>query len=689
MGSEKLLFQNVDLNEVAKTDDTLKLINRDFTETYNKFLYQMGLNMSKIGDPIPESGGVPRMFIMKDGKIRTFKEEDIVFGSREFWQTAALGQVFIYPAGEKHPVQMQMKAPTAYSDIKLQFSKPLDPDNLPDIEMPAPPAKPRWYHRMFKFGKNKNTCQKYDDYVAKQAQLKAMVKSFAQTVNQEFGKKRTVDFREGEKLEKDLAVKALEEKKAIKDAVKNLQSVNADIVRVENGVKNAMRMYGPSPEIVPGLIIKDRKKTDNRTGLLYTEEEFAKLKPINIDGLKVGEQQITPQEFASLAFCAGIDPKIGLEAQQIAGDPSFAIEALKKDGFTQAEAEEFILVSSREMYGRSLIKHRADTGVYIEPAIQPAREKTLEALQAYQNGDKQPMAEILARAAFHIGNDNRISSTMEFSLLAQNQLVCNAMDMMERDPELKNMARQAYEQQEAAFNSRHPEYRKAPSFDGQLATIRQIKKMNDLSQKSLTAKKTLLQAQADGKTNLSAEEKHALVKDIIKYETARFRYEADINLTLFDRRSGFSKEYHALLEHADKLPKEAGVFGAKSKSGTSSAPVTADTFLLAGLTARTVPKPEILDTLDKPDMMSQMDKAIDNLIKKEDLANASVKHIIDKLVTNDSRRDFEYAGDKLMTKIIMANPNTGKQQAAPQPQVPVKKAEVPAEQPKENLMIGQ
>ncbi len=130
----------------------------------------------------------------------------------------------------------------------------------------------------------------------------------------------------------------------------------------------------------------------------------------------------------------------------------------------------------------------------------------------------------------------------------------------------------------------------------------------------------------------------------------------------------WNKEYRALNDHINKLPKDPKARGAESKSGSSSAPVSPDSFMRGALIPRAVPKPEIMDILDDPKKMSQMDKAVDNLIKKDGLANDSIDQLIGKLFTSDPNKQLDYQKDRLMTKIIMANPRTGKDPENEQPQ---------------------
>ena len=71
--------------------------------TYTNVRWRLGIVEGKDGS-IPETEGVPRIFVMGKGKdghdtMMSLKEAGIDFGSKEFWRQSQMGNVFAYPAG--------------------------------------------------------------------------------------------------------------------------------------------------------------------------------------------------------------------------------------------------------------------------------------------------------------------------------------------------------------------------------------------------------------------------------------------------------------------------------------------------------------------------------------------------------------------------------------------------------------
>ncbi len=136
------------------------------------------------------------------------------------------------------------------------------------------------------------------------------------------------------------------------------------------------------------------------------------------------------------------------------------------------------------------------------------------------------------------------------------------------------------------------------------------------------------------------------------YETASYRYSADVNMSMHDEPNMWNKNYQAINDHVKRLPKDPNARGAEAKKG-SSAPVTADAIMHGALVPRTIPKPEMLDILDDPKKMAQMEKAVANLIEKDGLANAGIDQIVGKLLNNNPNKNRDYEADSLMNKIVI------------------------------------
>lgn len=90
MGKERVIVKtDEDLSQVAETAKKLKLVNRDLTS--GSLVKELGLDVTRRGEQVPESGGVPGMFLLKDGKISTLEENGVEVGSQKFWQEAVQG----------------------------------------------------------------------------------------------------------------------------------------------------------------------------------------------------------------------------------------------------------------------------------------------------------------------------------------------------------------------------------------------------------------------------------------------------------------------------------------------------------------------------------------------------------------------------------------------------------------------
>lgn len=636
---KKLFPQKSELPaDVLAKDVTVQLLNRELAS--GNFVRNLGLNLTKEGDKVPESNGVPRVFLFRDGKLSSLEESKMEMGSRDFWRAAAMGHVFAYPAGEKLPVQVQLSK-FEQSTPDLTFSAPLDPQKLPQVEMGPEPRKPRWYHRVFRFGENRKICQEYDRYLAEKERQPELAKACAEAVRNAYGNKRIDTSLHAEKQEEGYLREVTAEQKKQKRLRSELVRKQADLGKEQQAIDTAESVYGPAPKKLPGM-----------TGKVYSEKQFELLKPIDLNGAAVGGKAVTDREFTALALFAGADPKIAAEAQKIAGDPEPVFSAFEAAGYSWEESGEIISESGREMYGRSLMDRRADTGNYFESAVKPAREKAKEALDAYQGGDKGPLADILARMVGHIGREATSRHALTDSFYAQNQLAGEMLDLMDRDPALKKMTEQKYEQHEQAFHQRHPQFLKPPSFAEQTESIRQVQELNKLRTKSMKAKSALLDARLKDK-DLANDVKQVYARDILKYNLISHMYTAEVNMA--DSTSAVNPRngaYMALGAQVAELPGPANGIG--SAKGGSTAPVSPKVIMRDGMVSRTIPKPEILSHVASPKMMAELDEGLDKLIQTDGLDRLSSDELCSSLVMLGPD-DNEYTGSALMDKIIDAN----------------------------------
>jgi len=655
MGKGKVIVDpKVKPEDVASSASRLNYVNHKMQQ--GDFVTELGLNITSPADPIAESAGVPRIFLVKDGKVSSLAEKEIALGSRQFWQEVALGRVFAYPAGERYPVQASLENPTSFSP-DLVFSAALDPQKMPETDAGRKPRTPRWYHRVFRWGNNRRICREYDSYIENRKRLEARAKADAEAIEKEFGSKRTEDVLRAEKTEGDYLRNNFEK-------LKREKRLKTDIERIQNGLQKgddmidiAVSLYGPVPKLRPELTAPDPDNPDpSYKGKVYTKKQFDTLRPIDISGMQIGGKAVTDREFAALAYSAGLDPKIGMEAQNSVADPSFAVNAVLADGYTREEVEEMVTDNIHEMYGRTIMIKREQSGSYIEPAIKPAREKAAEALQAYQNGDRAPMAEILSRMVVGLGTEAATRLGLDQDVYSQNRLAETGLDLMERDPELKEMVRQNYERHEQEFSKRHPDIPRRPSFEEQTSGIRQVRVLEEMKQKSEAGKLVIAEATAKG-VELTAKEKQQYAGDILKYNVARYRYLSEVGMSQSINEKVGNQKLMKHMQHAAGLPNEPGKAAVSAKKeGASSAPVTAYSFESHMLNNRFTPKPVILQQVADPDRMAELGAGVDNLIEKDGLDKLSTAELTEKLVRGDG-----YENNHLADRFMRANPQQMKQ----------------------------
>ena len=672
---------------VAQDESTLNFLNRKLSD--GSIVEKLGLDITKPGDTVPKSGDVPRIFLFREGKVSSLEENQISVGSREFWQAAVIGQVFAYPAGEKHPVQLQLSDYNGFSP-RLQFSDPLDPEKPPAAKMYKEPPRPKWYHRWFPFGRNRRVCEAYDRFKAAEAKQPELTRQCVKAIKDAYGDKRDPETLSKEADEALLAQSLFVQRKLNREVQSNLDSRRMELEKVEKLIGTAKDIYGPDPKRQDKLTKPEGKRPDPKhTGDMYTKRQFELLKPIDLKGVKVGGEQVTDREFSALAMFAALDPKIAIEAQKTVGDVEPVFKAFAADGYSREESGEIIAESVQEMYGRSLMERRSDSGDYFSCAVQPAREKAKQALDAYQQGNKAPLAEILARTVGCMGRDTCIHMDLVEGFYAQNQLAGEMLDLLDRDEDLKKLTAEKYEQHERDFQKPERRFLKSPTFQEQAENIRQVQAMDKLRRKHLEARSALLDAKLKG-SELSTEVKQAYARDILKYNLLSQMYTADVRMAYSDKASDANKRnvaYKPFLEHTRDLPGEEQ--GVGSKIGGSSAAVSPNLIMRGGLKGRMVPKPDALDHVANPKMMEELDEMLDRLIQKDGLDKADVNELSNKLGMHHQRGN-DYTKDTLMDKLIEANQQP-QQQEAGQPDVPhVQKAqEGPAEEKQEEQQIIQ
>ena len=225
----------------------------------------LGMEVSNGGvGEVPVSNGVPRIFLVKDGKVSTLAENNMKLGSEAYYNAMYNGQVFAYPPGEKNPVQLQLHIDeddniSVHGALSAPLEAAFDDGKIRSLKLPPEPSekpKAKWYHRAFKFfGKNRQICEEYDKYrqdfrkweekcqqimekSGKEASEKMRVGS---AIRDAFGAKRTEAALRQEKAE-------LEEFKTRAEKLRQLELAKGRADTFRYAFDIASNVYGPNPQ---------------------------------------------------------------------------------------------------------------------------------------------------------------------------------------------------------------------------------------------------------------------------------------------------------------------------------------------------------------------------------------------------------------------------------------------------------
>ena len=517
-----------------------------------QFLNQLGLDL-RAGDKTPESGGIPRLFILDEenpSRPRTLEEDGASVGSVKFWELAKQGKLFGYAAGEKDPVQIQLVGNMPGS---LQFSEPLSTDKeklasrnaetgieKPQYkEVPREVARPGWFARLMHsinsnwykaeneaYSKNRQVRQsiqqqnqqlkeEYEQKVREaRAPLNALCEAVSKGAEAAFGAKRTAEALNAEKEFK--TVRTEEARKVKEQAQKDENAAKAEksTKRIENSVTNMMSVFAPKPKPIQALV-----------GKHYKVASFTKLKPIDLpEGMKIGDAPVTDRLFANLALHAQLDSK-GSEIWNQNNHGKSTIPELMEAGLTKQEAEKALIVSSGGMTIDILNKDpRANTDQFFDVA-EYGRTRAKEALEEYQQGKKEKLADILVGTAQYMKDTVRSQEYLSGNVtLADAKLANELMDLLDKDEELSALCG------------------KKGLTDDDVEICVGADYLRELEDAKLDAEEKLFKAAAKNQ-DLDAAEKKKCLHDIFKYRTA----DAMIHREMKDANSPeLMKELHSI-----------------------------------------------------------------------------------------------------------------------------------------------
>ena len=414
-----------EMSAMDMNDRNLELLNQGFRPLQN-----LGFELEEDGK-VPVRDGVPRIFIMQPGedgidRVKTLDEAGIRTGTREFWNQVQKGNVFAYPTGSENPVQIQ-------ADIRpgrrpeAKFSAPLDMEDVHAVpenhEYREPNAFTRFMNRIFS-GWRRKDCEIYRERQKFAANAEKRRKGMA------------AEQEELKAAEKVAAAKAEKEKQ------------KAEYDKLEKAVsnkKNGKEFYRDLVAPQPKYHKEHSTEVENGTRF-YTKEEFSSLQPIDkkIEDYSIGGKPLSMDEYCGLVVACSHSTKFVDEGFKFDSnyDPTL-VPTLMNNGYTEKQAKEIIVNSYSTMISDDLMKGdlRYNQGIQLKPTVNPARHMTFEILDEYKQGKKDKLAEAIAD-----GVKNAASVTDNYKSVPHNG-ACNhfefsaaAADLLERDPELKDLA---------------------------------------------------------------------------------------------------------------------------------------------------------------------------------------------------------------------------------------------------------
>ena len=394
--------------------------------------------------------------------------------SSEFLRKMFEGKIYAVPAGQDKPVQLQFAIRKNRFNNKLSgevaFSKPIDESMAPMPERPNLWARIRHF-----FGGAKKEFAEYN---------KALKVHQALT-GENLKKKRDDAFLQREK--DDLAKREREAEQAKTQAQKgsrlqNLSRGAKDYVsKQDEYLRELMNVFGAQPV-----------KNDKYIGDRYTKDQFNMLKPYDLDALGTKENPISGKEFAGLAVLGALTAESAGEIRRFPTETE-----LTRDEHTAA-MNTFFTSDLFVFEGEP----RPNAGDYFEKATAPGRNAAAAALEAYRNGDKAPLGELIGRGLHFSGEYmDREELTMN-SAIVVNGVTAEVLNLLERDKDLMEAAKSAGMTQK------------------DLDLARADRKLLEVCRTNEWAKDRL-EAAEKGDITLSEEEKKTCIDARVTYETLR------------------------------------------------------------------------------------------------------------------------------------------------------------------------
>ena len=633
---------------------------------------------------------VPRIFVMgKDDKGRDFprdvnslKGTELEFGSPGFFQQIQLGNVFAYPTGQEHPVQLSLRFSSSGSPY-LNSSEPVTPEALP-----MPPVKRPRFFGWKKFWNRVTGGRAFKEVKKYETALREHEDAKAKLADNAVGRSEILE-KEKENLEKEKKRRVLAaeleaaEKRFKADEVgkTNFNSIfqpvpekREDLLK-RGSVHPAGMAYGYAQEedfrdltfltddeagVKQMLEQKDnelqesyRKKAiergNNPDPKLLHPDHYAngkkyQFKTFHMKDVKPGGKPLTNSQFSAVALAAGLQTKYVYEsAKNLSNDFDPTLKnALQECGCSEEDATYISSVNARNIGTTDLFMSppRDNEGTAIKYMVNPGRLEAAEAFEQYRQNNKAPLAKLIACGVNSFAMEHA-SFVEEFG--EQMRGVMNMSEeligLMKQDPSLLELARKEGMKPERLHN-----------LEGML-------KIYDLDKKARLAEYELAKARLQGEEP-TREQKAEYAKHYVMHKlTTGMLYQAnkDLEADPKSKYNAFSSEGRFTADPQEvvqgmKIPMPKDRWGefpppkGKVYDGSYSA-------VKAGLHALYDPMPKIADQMNDPKEYRKLEELAEKIVRQEGLA--------------------EMSADELFKQINHKNPQLdirkGLERAAPQP----------------------
>ena len=518
------------------SDKKIEYLNR---MQIQKFSYQLGIDFTDPEGKVPETDGVPRLFILDENEPtnpRSLNDMNVKAGSRQFWELAQQGKMFAFPAGSKEAVQVYVmnrgggQAPELFVTGPLsrtgdkegdeyiynRLSQPIRRKDPPEVKAPG------FFARLLnRINSNwfKKENEEYQNYIKTCEQNQKEFDEKSKAYEKDLAESQEKSIRLGNKMDKalkglfagrrdDMSIlqELADHNAALKEANKGAEQrereslakiAQQNVVHSTKGLDNLPSLFGPKPAPLQEYL----------QGQQYTKESFKDLKEINLEGMKIGDVQVDDKLFANIAFNATLDINMTADKYKKSkekdklGDPYVTYAA---EGMSKKEIDEAIVFATHGLMVSDLCKPDLRSQfdhAYFNSEIKPGREKAEKALQAYKDGDLKPLAEIIVNAADNTVKTSKHNDCFMVSSLAEAKLTTDLLKVLDYDDSLKKKA------EDLGLT------------EDKINVCKGLDYARQLREKSLKAEADLAKAGA-GQSEMTQAEKEKCLRDIFKYRTA-------------------------------------------------------------------------------------------------------------------------------------------------------------------------